>query len=108
MSINSESVTIANGFIQYLVNSGKKHLLPEIIQVLGKELGPKLPDLIVESSIALSDADKNSIAGLLADKERAGEIIYRVNPSLIGGLKIIHGDRVLDMSVQNKLKKIYA
>jgi F0F1-type ATP synthase delta subunit len=67
-----------------------------------------LPELVVESSVALSEAEQQSLRQLLADKQHAGDIQFRVNPDLIGGLKVIHGDMVLDMSVQNKLKKIYA
>ena len=108
MSGNTESASIVSGFLQYLDNAGKQNLLPEIVALLQKQLGAKLPELIVESPIVLSEADKQSIISSVADLEHSGEIQFKVNPELIGGLKIVHGDRVLDMSVQSKLKKIYA
>ena len=108
MSDNSESAAIAAGFLRYLDNAGKRELLPAVLAVLQKEVGPHLPDLIVESAIALSDADKQEIVRLLADKPHAGEIQFKVTPALIGGLRISYGDSVLDTSVQSKLKKIYA
>lgn len=108
MSENTEIASIAAGFLRYLDNAGKRHLLPEVVALLQKQLGSKLPELVVESSIPLSDADKQSVINSVADLERSGEIQFKVNPELIGGLKIVHGDRVLDLSVQNRLKKIYA
>lgn len=108
MSDNSESAAIAAGFLRYLQNAGKTALLPEVLAILQREVGTKLPELIVESAAALTDSDKQEIIRLLADKERAGEIQFRVNTGLIGGLKIIHGDQVMDLSIQNKLKKVYA
>ncbi len=108
MTDNSESATIAAGFLRYLEINGKRELLPEVLAILQKEIGPKLPELLVESAQALSDADKQEIISLLSNKPHSGEIQFSVNPALIGGLRITHGDRVLDTSVQSKLKKIYA
>ncbi|MDO4641867.1 MAG: F0F1 ATP synthase subunit delta [Neisseria sp.] len=36
------------------------------------------------------------------------EATFEIDPDLIGGLKIEIGDQVLDLSVQGKLKKLYA
>jgi F0F1-type ATP synthase delta subunit len=108
MSANSESAAIVAGFLKFLDQQGKRHLLPEVIGLLQKQIGPKLPELIVESAIELSASDRQNLTGMLADKERDGEIKFRVNPELIGGFKVIHGDRVLDLSVLSKLNKIYA
>lgn len=108
MTDNSESAAIAAGFLRYLDNAGKRELLPAVLAVLQKEVGPKLPDLIVESAIALSDADKQEISTLLSNKPHSGEIQFKLTPVLIGGLRITYGDSVLDTSVQSKLKKIYA
>lgn len=108
MTDNSESAAIAAGFLRYLDTNGKRVLLPEVLAILQKEIGPKLPELLVESAQALSDADKQEIISLLSNKPHSGEIQFSVSPALIGGLRITHGDRVLDTSVQSKLKKIYA
>lgn len=108
MSDNSESAAIAAGFLRYLDTNGKRELLPEVLAILQREVGPKLPELIVESAVALSDADKQEISQLLSNKPHSGEIQYQVNSALIGGLRITYGDSVLDTSVQSKLRKIYA
>jgi F0F1-type ATP synthase delta subunit len=104
----TESAEIAAGFLRYLDNSEKRHLLREVISILNDELEPQLPEIVVESAIALSDADKKSIAGTLSSRPHSGEIQFKINPDLIGGLKVTHGDQVLDTSVQSKLRKIYA
>lgn len=108
MSDNSESTSIAAGFLRFLENAGKRHLLPEVLAVLNKQVGPQLPELVVESAVAMSDSDRQNVRQMLAGKQHSGEIQFKVNPELIGGMKVTHGDRVLDMSVQGKMKRIYA
>ena len=61
MSDNSESTAIAAGFLRFLENAGKRHLLPEVLAVLNKQVGPQLPELLVESAIAMSDSDKQEM-----------------------------------------------
>ena len=108
MSDNSESAAIAAGFLRYLDANNKRELLPEVVALLQKELGPMLPELTVESATALSEADKSELIALLAGKPHLGDINFVVNPELIGGIRVIHGDSVLDTSVQGRLKKVYA
>jgi F0F1-type ATP synthase delta subunit len=105
---NSESAALAAGFLQYLQNAGKRGLLPDILAILQKEVEPQLPEIVVESPVALSDADRQSVIQSLSAKPHSGEIKFTINPELIGGLRITHGDKVLDMSIQSKLRKIYA
>ena len=33
---------------------------------------------------------------------------FETDPELIGGLKVVLGDQILDLSVQGKLKQLYA
>ncbi len=107
MSDITESETIAAGFLQYLEKAGKRALLPAILAVLKKQVEPELPEIVVESSLMLSAAERQSVSDLLAARPHSGEITFKVNPELIGGLKVTHGDKVLDLSVQNKLRKMY-
>ena len=108
MADHSESAEIATGFLRYLDNQDKRHMLREVLAILNKEVEPQLPEILVESAIALSAADKQAVIGSLSSKPHSGEIQFKVSPELIGGLKITHGDQVLDTSVQSKLRKIYA
>ncbi len=108
MADHSESAEIAAGFLRYLDNQDKRHLLRDVLAILNNELEPQLPEILVESAIALSAADKQAVLSTLSSKPHSGEIQFKVNPELIGGLRITHGDQVLDTSVQSKLRKIYA
>jgi F0F1-type ATP synthase delta subunit len=108
MADHSESAEIATGFLRYLDTQDKRHLLRDVISILQKEVEPQLPEILVESAIALSAADKQAVISTLSGKPHSGEIQFKVNPELIGGLRITHGDQVLDTSVQSKLRKIYA
>jgi F0F1-type ATP synthase delta subunit len=108
MADHSESAEIATGFLRYLDNQDKRHMLREVLAILNKEVEPQLPEILVESAIALLAADKQAVINSLSSKPHSGEIQFKVSPELIGGLKITHGDQVLDTSVQSKLRKIYA
>ena len=108
MSDNSESAEIATGFLRYLDSNKKRHLLRDVLELLHKEVDPELPEIHVESAIALSESDKQALLSTLKAKPHTGEIQFKVNPELIGGLKITYGDQVMDTSIQGKLKKVYA
>ena len=108
MSDNSESAEIATGFLRYLDSNKKRHLLRDVLAVLQKEVEPQLSEILVESAIALSDADRQALLSTLSAKPHIGDIQFKVSPELIGGLKITYGDQVMDTSVQSKLKKVYA
>ena len=108
MSDNSESVEIATGFLRYLDGNEKRHLLREVLAILHKEVEPQLSEILVESAIVLSDADRQALLSTLSAMSHTGEIQFKVTPELIGGLKITYGDQVMDTSIQGKLKKVYA
>jgi F0F1-type ATP synthase delta subunit len=108
MSDNSESAEIAAGFLRYLDNNNKRPLLREVLAILHREVEPQLPEIVVESAVELSAAERQALLDSLSGKPHSGEIKFVVNPELIGGLRITHGDKVLDTSIQSKLKRIYA
>jgi F0F1-type ATP synthase delta subunit len=105
---HSESADIAAGFLRYLDSQDKRHLLRDVLAILNKEVEPQLPEIVVESAIALTDTDKQAVLSTLSSKPHTGEIQFKVNPELIGGLRITYGDQVMDTSIQSKLRKIYA
>lgn len=58
----------------------------------------------VESAVALTPAQQQSIAANLATKHGAGlDLVFTLNPDLIGGLRIKVGSDVYDGSVQGRL-----
>lgn len=68
----------------------------------------KIGVVYVTSAEELSDAQKENIRQkLLATTDFVSlQIHYQVDAALIGGLKIQIGDRVVDSSIQNRLKRM--
>lgn len=64
--------------------------------------------MYVTSAEELSDTQKENIRQkLLATTDFVSlQIHYQVDVALIGGLKIQIGDRVVDSSIQNRLKRM--
>ena len=62
----------------------------------------------VTSAVALSDAQKAAVEARLLETTRyvKFEMHYDVDASLIGGMKIRIGDRVVDSSIKNKLNDL--
>jgi F-type H+-transporting ATPase subunit delta len=61
----------------------------------------------VESAVALDAAERQKVeAGLTKDYGNKLTIEYKINPELLGGLRIKVGDDVLDGSVQGRLDRL--
>jgi F-type H+-transporting ATPase subunit delta len=62
----------------------------------------------ITTAIALNDNEKNDIVTklLATTKYKTIECIYNVDESLIGGMVIKMGDRVVDSSIRTKLEKL--
>ena len=61
----------------------------------------------VESAVALDAAERQKVeAGLAKDHGSNLTIEYKINPELLGGLRIKVGDDVLDGSVQGRLDRL--
>jgi F-type H+-transporting ATPase subunit delta len=63
--------------------------------------------VIVESAIALTDAERQKVvAGLTKDYGSKLTIEYKIKPELLGGLRIKVGDDVFDGSVQGRIDRL--
>jgi F-type H+-transporting ATPase subunit delta len=63
--------------------------------------------LVIESAQPLSDADCATIhASFQKDQTCELQVVNRVNPSLIGGIKVQLGDNIYDASVANQLQSL--
>jgi F-type H+-transporting ATPase subunit b len=71
--------------------------VPEGVQGLGDNIE-------VVSALPLSDSEKKQVAS----QTGANDINYRVDPSILGGLVLRSGDRVVDASVRNNLQGLAA
>jgi F-type H+-transporting ATPase subunit delta len=101
----------AQNFLAMLAENGRITLLPEIgtqFQVLkNAQLGAA--DAEIASAFALSDAQVAELVGVLEKKfGRKLNPSVTVDPSLIGGVRVLVGDEVLDTSVRAKLQQMHA
>lgn len=103
------------GFLTTIVEKGRHK---EIRQILAYFIGQvkeykKIGTAHVASAVALSDAQKAQVKERLLETTQYVdfEILYTVDPSLIGGMVIRIGDRVVDSSIKTQLyelqKKLY-
>jgi F-type H+-transporting ATPase subunit delta len=109
--IKSPMTPEATNFLQMLAENGRISLLPQIgaqFQVLkNAQLGAA--DAEIASAFALSDAQVMQLVGTLEKKfGRKLNPTVTVDPSLIGGVRVLVGDEVLDTSVRAKLQQMHA
>lgn len=97
---------IAEGLQNFLKKEKKEHLLPQIISVLKSKASGEGQSLVVHSGKQLTSQQKVEISQIL--KQKFGEEVaeFSVDEKLLGGLKIIMGDRVLDLSYRAKLNSL--
>lgn len=101
-----------SNFVRIVAEEKRLSVLPEIVKqyqtlMLEKNHAKKAViytayDMVSEGQRAkvISDLEQHLGAGLQAE--------FRTDSNLIGGLKVVVGDQVLDLSVQGKLAKLYA
>jgi F-type H+-transporting ATPase subunit delta len=105
-SVNAE----AKNFIAMLVQNSRMSLLPEIglqFQAL-KNAQEGAADAEIVSAFELSDAQVKDLVATLEKKfSRKLNPTVEVDNSLIGGVRIVVGDEVLDTSVRAKLQRMH-
>jgi F-type H+-transporting ATPase subunit delta len=100
----------ANNFLNMLVENNRVSLLPEIgaqFQVL-KNADAGAADASIYSAFDLSADQVSQLVGTLEKKfGRKLNPTVTVDPSLIGGVRVVVGDEVLDTSVRAKLQQLH-
>ena len=100
------------GFLRIVVTKGRYKDLPDIFAYFIARVKEykKIGVAVVTSAIPLVDAQKQKIEKKLLDTTsyRTMEIEYKVDESLIGGLMIRIGDRVVDSTIKSKLTSLTA
>jgi F-type H+-transporting ATPase subunit delta len=108
--VKSPMTPEANNFIQMLVENGRISLLPEIgeqFQVL-KNADAGAADAEITSAFEMSDAQVAQLVALLEKKfGRKLNPTVSVDQALIGGVRVVVGDEVLDTSVRAKLQQMH-
>jgi F-type H+-transporting ATPase subunit delta len=100
----------ARNFINMLIENGRLTLLPEIAAQFHelKNAQEGAADAQISSAFELSDAQVKEIVAALEKKfGRKLNPFVTVNKSLIGGVRVVVGDEVLDTSVSAKLQKMH-
>ncbi|KUM05194.1 F0F1 ATP synthase subunit delta [Chromobacterium subtsugae] len=98
-------------FIAALIENARLTLLPEIAAQfeLLKAQSEDIVDAQVESAFAMSDAQQAELTTTLSKKYgKTVRLDVRENPDLIGGVRVLVGDDVIDASVRGKLQAMAA
>lgn len=96
-------------FVSVLLSRNDIGLLPDVIEQFRQLAvrGPKAQIVRVTSAVPLTDEEKRALAEkLVAQFGENLEFEYREDPSILGGLVVRVGDRVIDASVAGKLKAL--
>lgn len=100
------------GFLRIVVTKGRYKDLPEIFAYFIARVKEykKIGVAQVTSAVPVTDGQKAKIEKKLLDTTHyeTMEIDYKVDESLIGGLMIRIGDRVVDSTIKSKLGKLTA
>jgi F-type H+-transporting ATPase subunit delta len=100
----------AKNFIAMLIENRRVSLLPEIgaqFQML-KNAQEGAADASIVSAFDISDAQVAELVSTLEKKfGRKLNPTVTVDPSLIGGVRVVVGDEVLDTSVRAKLQQMH-
>lgn len=99
---------LANGFA-VMAEKRRLFVLPQLLRVLGEMLAAERGEVTAEvtSAMALSDAQTSSLASTL--KSQVGKdvkIKTTVDESLIGGLIVKVGSKMIDTSIASKLNSL--
>ncbi len=93
-------------FLYLLGSKNQLHLLPEVLAEFNRfvERGPAHELAWVTSAIPLDERERSQVESKIHGQFGQDlDVEYRVDPSIIGGLVIRVGDRVIDGSVSGKL-----
>jgi F-type H+-transporting ATPase subunit delta len=105
--MSKQSEEIATGIWEYLKKEKKTDLLPEVIASLKAKVSESSLTVSVKTAKALTDEEKGEISEMIMEKWNTKFIEFGVDATLLGGMKIQQGDKVLDLSVRAKLEGIY-
>jgi len=107
--VKSPLTAEAKNFIGMLIENGRVSLLPEIgaqFTVL-KNAQEGAADAVITSAFEISPAQVAELVKTLEKKfGRKLNPTVTVDPSLIGGVRVVVGDEVLDTSVRAKLQQM--
>jgi F-type H+-transporting ATPase subunit delta len=99
----------AKNFLRTVIENGRLSVLPEIaVQFRAlKNASSGSSDAVVYSAFTIDAASLAQVAALLETKfGRKLNVTVELQPELIGGIRVVVGDEVLDTSVKARLEQM--
>ena len=101
--------TLTKSFVGLVAKNGRAKDLPEMTEAFAAELAARRGELVaqVTSARALTKAQEKALAETLAKEMGAKiQIDQHVDPSILGGLIVRVGSKMVDSSLKTKLQKL--
>ena len=99
----------AKNFLLNVIENGRLNALPEIAEQFRalKNAQSGSSDAVVYSAFAIDDAARAELAATLEKRfARKLNVSVELQPELIGGIRVVVGDEVLDTSVKARLEQM--
>jgi len=100
---------MARNFLQTVIDNGRVAVLPEIASQFHalKNAQAGTADAVVYSAFEIDSAALTELAQVLEKRfARPLNLSVRLQPDLIGGIRVVVGDEVLDTSVKARLEQM--
>ncbi|MBS3997102.1 MAG: F0F1 ATP synthase subunit delta [Hydrogenophaga sp.] len=96
-------------FLRTVIENGRIAALPEVAQQFRtmKNAQQGTSDAVVYSAFALEAAELSDLSGVLEKRfGRKLNLQVQLQPELIGGIRVVVGDEVLDTSIKARLEQM--
>jgi F-type H+-transporting ATPase subunit delta len=96
-------------FLLFLIDKGRFKDLPEIAKQFRKKVAANLRMLEVDLATAVpldAKTQKSIIHKLEAFYQKSIKVNTIIDPKILGGVMIIHNDRMIDYSIKNRLAQL--
>ena len=108
-AIKTDLSTEEQNLVKLLLQNGDIGMLPEVASALAEaatgQRGPQKAEIV--SAIELTQKEQESLRNkLIADYGDGLTFNFRVDPALLGGLRVRVGDRLIDTSVASRLSAL--
>lgn len=105
--MDQEANQISVAVIQLLKVKGKTNLLPDIIELLQREIKLQQHEVVIESAVELTEDELKEFSHSIKNKlGYTPTIVNKVNPELLGGIRMQIGDQVIDVSLKNRIEQL--
>jgi F-type H+-transporting ATPase subunit delta len=107
--LKSKLPTMGENFLRTVVDNGRLAALPEIAQQFRELKNAKLGtfDAIVYSAFEMDSSALADLSGVLEKRfARKLNLQIQLQPELIGGIRVVVGDEVLDTSIKARLQQM--